>query len=307
MVISIGTDCSGMDAPIQAIKNLKIDYIHKFSSDIDKYCIQTIKANFNPEIIFGDITKRDIKKVPYVDIYVSGFPCQPFSQAGKRLGFEDKYRGNIFFYCYDVIKTIKPKCFILENVRGILTHNKKKTFKTIICKLNELKDYKVSWKLLNTKDYGIPHSRPRVFIIGLKGDKDIKWPKERKMKKLNSYIDHKDNHKDIIVDKNVLKSDVFDRIPKESKFINLNFRNNKFLQSDKICPCITSFPRMWCVTKNRWMNIKEYLSLQGFPKRFKQVISNFQLKKQIGNSISVNVIQILLKECIKIIDSFIII
>ena len=125
--LRVGTDCSGIEAPIQALMQMNIPFKHVFSSDIDKYCIKSIKANYEPEIIFGDkdgsfpegdITKRNIDNVPDIDLYVCGFPCQPFSMAGERKGFEDR-RGNVFFSCLEVIEKKQPKYFILENVKGL--------------------------------------------------------------------------------------------------------------------------------------------------------------------------------------------
>ena len=115
-ILRVGTDCSGIEAPIQALKNLDINFKHIFSSETDKYCIESIKANYNPEIIYNDMTNRELKNLPDIDLYVCGFPCQAFSSAGKRKGFKDK-RGNIFFECLDVIEYIQPKIFILENVK----------------------------------------------------------------------------------------------------------------------------------------------------------------------------------------------
>ena len=182
--LRVGTDCSGIEAPIQALRQLKIPFQHVFSSEIDKYCIQSIKANYHPEILFGDpdgpypngnITQRDINTVPDIDLYVCGFQCQPFSQAGKRKGFEDK-RGNVFWSCLEVIKKKQPKYFILENVKGLLSHDRPKdskrgeygkTWKTIWKEIKKMEnyDYKIQWKVLNTKDYGIPQNRERIFIV----------------------------------------------------------------------------------------------------------------------------------------------
>ena len=132
--IRVGTDCSGIEAPIQALRNINIPFKHVFASDIDKYCIESIKGNYKPERLYGDkkniypdgdIRNRDNSSLPDIDLYISGFPCQPFSIAGSRKGFNDK-RGNVFWSCLDVIKTKEPTYFVLENVKGLLWHNKEK-------------------------------------------------------------------------------------------------------------------------------------------------------------------------------------
>lgn len=111
--------------------------------------------------------KRKIKDIPDIDLYICGFPCQPFSMAGERKGTEDS-RGTIFYECLKVIRNKKPNYFILENVKGLITIDKGNTFKEILQSLKNLKIYNVEWKVLNTKDYGIPQNRERIFIIGIK-------------------------------------------------------------------------------------------------------------------------------------------
>ena len=230
-MLRVGTDCSGIEAPIQALKKLRIPFRHIFSSEIDKFCIQSIKANYNPDIIFGhkeglypngDITKRLISDVPDIDLYVAGFPCQPFSTAGKRKGFLDN-RGNVFFSCLEVIRVKKPTYFILENVRGLLHHNKGETWKVIWRELCKLTNYHVEWKVLNTKDYGIPQNRERVFIIGIKSSVPVKfnWPEKIRMNKLENFIDWTDTQR-----KETKR--IHMEIPPNSLYVELNFQHNKF-------------------------------------------------------------------------------
>jgi DNA (cytosine-5)-methyltransferase 1 len=301
-ILRVGTDCSGIEAPIQALLQLNIPFEHIFSSEIDKYCIKSIKANYEPKIIFGDkdgpfpegnITKRNIKDVPDIDLYVCGFPCQPFSTAGERKGFEDK-RGNVFFSCLEVIKIKQPKYFILENVKGLKSHDKGNTWNIIWNSILELENYGyiIKWKILNTKDYGIPQNRERIYIVGVKG-KDFNWPEKKEMEDLKNYVDYFDTKSFITVRKNKNKTI---NLPRDSIFIDYNFFNtNTYLNSNIWSPCLNTNSGLWCIRMNRYANIKEYLLLQGFLLTFKQTISNSQLKKQIGNSMSVNVLKCLLE------------
>lgn len=153
MVLRIATDCSGIEAPIQALKDLKINFKHIWSCEKDKYCLETIKANFNPEIIYEDIIKRNNKLLPDIDGYICGFPCQPFSNYGKKLGLKDE-RGNIMFYCINVIKKKVPKFFILENVPLFKTINNSEQYNLLIHKLNKLNKYNIYVNILNALDYG---------------------------------------------------------------------------------------------------------------------------------------------------------
>ena len=302
-MLRVGTDCSGIEAPIEALKQLNIPYEHVFSSEIDKYCIKSIKANYTPKIIFGDpdgpfkngdIRERDINDVPDIDLYVCGFPCQPFSQAGERKGLNDK-RGNIFFSCLEVIKVKQPKYFILENVKGLKTHDKGKTWKIIWNELLKLKEYgyNVDWKILNTRDYGIPQNRERIFIIGNK-EKEIIWPEKKEMDKLENYINNTNNNI-IPFPARMIKNNMINKIPINSVFIDLAYPKHNFPNSNKFCPCIATNSRVWCVPKKRFADVKELLQLQGFI-NFIIIVSKTQINKQIGNSISINVLKEVLKE-----------
>jgi len=308
--LRIGTDCSGIEAPIQALRQLQIPHRHVWSSDIDKYVIQSIKANYEPEILFGDpdgpypngdITKRDNSVLPDIDLYVAGFPCQPFSVAGRQKGFNDK-RGNVFWSCLDVIKLKKPKYFILENVRGILWNDKEnkkdkygRTWATIWNALKELeKDgYTVKWKVLNTRDYGIPQNRERVFMVGKRGG-DFYWPTQTEMDNIRDYVDWNDRTR--LEPTTEKRARCLEEYRQDSVFIDLGFMSSRGPRNNVAiyCPTITTC-KTWNFVLHRWSNITELLTLQGFD-NFKSAVSFTQLKRQIGNSMSVNVVSALLNE-----------
>ena len=303
-ILRVGTDCSGIEAPIQALMQLNIPFKHVFCSDIDKFVIQSIKANYKPEIIFGDkdglfkdgdITKRNIDDVPDIDLYIAGFPCQPFSSAGDRRGLNDP-RGTVFYSCLKVIETKQPKYFILENVKGLMTHDKGNTWNIMCNLLKELErfGYIVKWKILNTKDYGIPQNRERIYIVGCK-DKNFEWPEKKEMDDLKNYVDEEDNK--IFLSTMLEKyKERIEKIPNGSIFINIDFlKYNSFSTSHIICPCIGAQSTLYCIYKKRYANIKEYFKIQGFNLNFKQVVSKTQINKQIGNTMSVNVLKCLLE------------
>ena len=192
-MIKVGTDFSGIGSPEAALKRLKLPHHNIFACDIDKYAEKSFLELNNPDKFYRDITTRDYKEVPKLDLYVAGFPCQSFSLAGKRKGF-DETRGTLFFNVAEFIKINQPECFILENVKGLLSHDSGKTFQTITDVLtngggtlngqmgmDSIEDglgYHVYTKVLNTKDYGIPQNRERIFIVGFRNWREFRFPKE---------------------------------------------------------------------------------------------------------------------------------
>ena len=137
-------------------------------SEIDKYASQVYKKHFPESEELGDATTINPDGLPRIDIIVGGFPCQTFSIAGNRKGFDDT-RGTLFFDIARIAKAKRPKVIFLENVRGLLSHDKGRTFETIIRTLGEL-GYIVQWQVLNSKHFGVPQNRERVFIIGHLGE-----------------------------------------------------------------------------------------------------------------------------------------
>jgi len=132
-------------------------------SEIDKYAIQIYEKHFKHKN-YGNIKNIKAENLPDFDLIVGGFPCQSFSIAGKRKGFEDT-RGTLFFDIARIIKEKQPRLLLLENVKGLLSHDQGKTFFTIIATLDEL-GYDCQWQVLNSKDFGVPQNRERVFIVG---------------------------------------------------------------------------------------------------------------------------------------------
>ena len=142
-----------------------------FTSEIKEHAISVLHQNHPEEKVFGDITKVEADDIPDFDVLLAGFPCQAFSAAGKRLGFEDT-RGTLFFEVARILKAKQPKGFVLENVEGLVNHDKVdrkdkigRTLRTILNTLDEL-GYQVSWRVLNASDFGVPQERKRIYIIG---------------------------------------------------------------------------------------------------------------------------------------------
>jgi len=271
-----------------------------FSSDIDPYACKTYELNFgeNPK---NDITKTLAKDIPDFDILCAGFPCQPFSIAGKRLGFEDT-RGTLFFDVARIIKAKKPKGFLLENVKGITNHDKGNTIKVIYSTLKDL-GYEIKSGVLNAKNYGVPQNRERWYCIGIRKDlikKPISFPKECDLSITLENILEKKTNKEYICSKvcmNNIKKYV------KSKKISLNnvalayeIRSSRCqFSTNGISPCLTAkmgtggnnVPVL--ISQKRRLTEKECLSIMGFPNDYK-FYKGTHTYKQIGNSVVVPVL-----------------
>lgn len=164
------------------------------TSEIKEHAIKILQQNHPDETIDGDITKIETKSIKDFDFLLAGFPCQPFSSAGKRLGFSDT-RGTMFFEVERILRDKKPFGFVLENVEGLVNHDKEKPTdkigRTLLTILNSLESlgYKTDWKVLNAKNFGVPQERKRIYIIGTKKEKPIFEEKEPCIKKLSSIIE----------------------------------------------------------------------------------------------------------------------
>ena len=148
----------------QAVREKGQNPVCVFTSEIKPYAVNVLRDNHPAETITGDITKVDTKNIPDFDILCAGFPCQAFSSAGKRQGFADT-RGTLFFEVERILRDKRPKGFILENVEGLVNHDKGRTLQVILNRLAAL-GYKFSFKVLNSKYFGVPQERKRIYIVG---------------------------------------------------------------------------------------------------------------------------------------------
>ena len=307
-MIRVGTDCSGIEAPIVALELLSdLPFVHLFSSEIDENCRKVIQMNYSPQKMYKDITTRNHSRLPALDLYIAGFPCQAFSGLRHDAsGFQDP-RGTIFFECLETIRHTKPKCFVLENVRGLLSHDSGNTFDTIIKSLQDLRLYHIFYRVLNTLDYDLPQNRPRVYIVGIKksikGSKCFKFPDPVPLQTKVSSLMDKNVRSNVVLTPNMLEV-ARERVRRkggkmtDNYIVNVNGSVGGFGSAMKeISPCLLANAFNFYSTKHkRVLTAREYLRLQGFPETFKTLSDERTTKKQAGNSMSVNVLMAIFRQ-----------
>ena len=281
-----------------------------FSSEWDKYCQESYKLNFN-ETPYGDITQIDEKDIPSFDILCGGFPCQPFSVSGKQRGFSDT-RGTLFFDIARIVSYHKPKVILLENVKNLKAHNGGATFKVISNTLNEL-NYNIYYKVLNSKNFGLPQNRERIAIICIRKDVDsgkFKFPEE--IDKLVTISDIKEddsktekyilNRNDIYIDEEKLNSAIKNgkvNKPVQIGIIANGGQGNRIYHENGIGITLAASsggaaPKTGAYYINgkvRRLSPREAARLQGFPETFKIIENDSQSLKQFGNSVPINLLK----------------
>ena len=295
-----------------------------FSSEWDKYSQKTYEVNFG-EVPYGDIKLDSTKEhIPEgFHVLCAGFPCQAFSIAGRRGGFEDT-RGTLFFDVAEIIKKHKPKAFFLENVKGLVNHDKGKTLSTILNVLrNDLNYFVPEPKVINAKDFGVAQNRERIFIVGFRKDLSVgsfNYPEPLKKKctiksilekkevsvkyylsttYLETLIKHKDRHAkkgngfgyEIIDNDSVSNAVVCGGMGRERNLV-IDDRLTNFIPVTKIKGVVNR-------EGIRKMTPREWARLQGYPNSFKIVVSDVQAYKQFGNSVAVPAIQATAKKLIE--------
>lgn len=216
-MIEVGSDFSGVGAFDQALRRLDIDYKTRFACDMDLYARETYMANYGEPVYYPlDVYDREIPKRS-IDIYMTSPPCQAFSLAGKRKGEDDK-RGVLFYNSHEFIQENKPRYFIFENVKGLLSDAKGRTFQIwldmlggksvngnpVIFPREDATPYHIYYKVLNAKHYGVPQNRQRIFIVGIRDDVDntFHFPKPFSLvKKLKDALEKQVDDKYYLSDK----------------------------------------------------------------------------------------------------------
>lgn len=279
-----------------------------FTSEWDEPAQKTYQANFK-EMPYGDITKIEPAEIPSFDMLLAGFPCQPFSQAGLKKGFEDT-RGTLFFDIVRIVKYHKPSVVFLENVRNLGSHDNGNTLRVIIKTLEDL-GYKVFHRLYNAKDFGVPQNRVRIYIVAFKDDVNFEFPKEPKTPtKLGDILETKVDSKYTISDKLWAGHQ---RRRKEHREKGNGFGYSLFNENSSYTSTISARyykdgSEILIEQKNknpRKLTPKEASRLQGFPENFIIPVSDTQAYKQFGNSVAVPVIKVLAKQIIKTIEKII--
>ncbi|HEN0966990.1 TPA: DNA (cytosine-5-)-methyltransferase [Streptococcus agalactiae] len=282
-----------------------------FTSEWDKFAQKTYITNFGdtPE---GDITQIDENTIPDHDILVAGFPCQAFSQAGKRLGFEDT-RGTLFFDVARIIKAKRPKAFLLENVKNLKTHDKGKTYKIIISTLEDL-GYSTSTVLFKARDFGVPQNRERIYIVGfdktcVNNFSEFRFPEPFHVEtKLGNILQTDVDEKYTISDK---LWEGHQRRKAEHKTKGNGFGYSLFNVDSPYTNTLSaryykdgSEILIEQKGKNpRKITPREAARLQGFPEEFIIPVSDTQAYKQFGNSVCVPAIHEIAKQILAVLKN----
>jgi len=266
-----------------------------FYSEIDKFAVQTYNKNFGENHNPTDITKIRAADIPDFDILCGGFPCQAFSIAGKRGGFQDT-RGTLFFEIARIIKAKRPKLIFLENVKGLLNHNKGETFSIIIQTISEL-GYNVQWMVLNSKFFGVPQNRERVFIIGsLRGEcKPEILPFGWDDRKITKGLQEQHYTQTLTTrtgstakQQTIINHSLYPRSSKTNKG-----GSGHLTKMDGASYCVDTGNMQGVEISNQIRRLTpiECERLQGFPDNWTEGVSDTQRYKQMGNAVTVNVIE----------------
>ncbi len=287
-----------------------------FSCEINEHCQKMYQENFG-EIPAGDIKTIDPNDIPECDVLCAGFPCQPFSISGKKMGLKDE-RASVIESIFNIISHLKPKVVMLENVKHLLHHNNGETLQHIVSNLNKI-GYNISYNILNAKNFGVPQNRERLIIIAsLNGKFDFSKLQKQKSIKIHDILDQEGDFE-------FLKSDEYKIIDNPTKqqsgLIFCGYRNKKIRttgvregtehlsrvhkQPNRIYSIEGTHPtlssqetsgRYWILLDNgrvRKLTINECFKIMGFPEDYKLKSPISELYKQVGNSVCIPKVRII--------------
>lgn len=274
-----------------------------FTSEIDRDAQAMYQANFG-EQPWGDITQINPADIPDHDILLAGFPCQPFSIIGSMQGFADT-RGTLFFNIEEILKTKQPYAFLLENVKQLYTHDRGRTLKIILDKLQAL-GYFIHHKILNALDFDLPQKRERVIIVGFRENIKFNFPQPQKLSKTLEEI----LEPELEINPQLFASpDIVNKRQNRLKtkpFYPSIWHENKSGNISVLpfsCALRSSASYNYLlVNGQRRLSPREMLRLQGFPEDFQIVGSYGAMRKLTGNSVAVTVIEAVAKEMLLSID-----
>ncbi|KAF2328262.1 DNA (cytosine-5-)-methyltransferase [Flavobacterium daemonense] len=313
---TVGSLYAGIGGICLGFKRSGFDLL--WANEFDKKACITYKENFKHNLIEGDVLQIDLDGIAKVDVLTAGFPCQPFSIAGHRKGFDDN-RGNHFFRILEFVDKMRPKVVFWENVKNLVTHDHGNTIKVIEGALRDRK-YSFQYKVLNTKDYGnVPHNRERIFIVAfdtltIKDPEAVfEFPKADKLTK---------TIKDIVISEKVEENFYYKEDRSMFKMLQQEMKSDKtvyqfrrrYVRENKsnVCPTLTAnmgtgghnVPLIKTDFGLRKLAPRECLRFQGFPDDYKiPRIAKSHLYKQAGNSVSVPVIEAVSKNIMKVLKS----
>ena len=275
-----------------------------FSSEWDKHAQDMYEANFG-ERPFGDISEIDPKEIPDHDFLLAGFPCQPFSIAGKQLGFADT-RGTLFFNIEKILEEKRPYGFMLENVSRLKTHDKGRTLQVILKKLENL-GYTVYYKVLNTIDYGLPQLRKRIYIVGFQDKIHFEFPKPNGYKiALEEILEPDEDVQDKYYASAKIRENRLAKVKPNAPYSSIwheNIGGNISALPHSCALRASGSYNYLLVNGERRLTGREMLRLQGFPDTFKINVAYTQIRKIAGNTVTVKVIEMIAEEIKKSIEN----
>lgn len=320
----VGSLFAGVGGICQAFKNAGFDVV--WANEIDPSACKTYECNHKRTHLFAksieDLTKNELQKYGQIDILTAGFPCQPFSLAGHRLGFDDP-RGKLFFNFITILKWTQPKAYFLENVKNITTHNDGKTIKAIEKAINDC-GYSFKFFVLKASDYSkIPQARERTYMVGFKdeGQKDCKqiltnlFEQPQEVKTIYPFSHFLEKDSVLEGDFYTSDSEISQKIRKNATKPNTFYQYRRYYvreNKSNMCPTLTAnmgggghnVPIILDKNIPRKLTPKECFNFQGFPRSFKlpDNVNRSQLYKQAGNAVVVPVVESIATQIKKVLE-----